>query len=90
MDAAQIVQPPSGSGPYLAVYHTALDDGRFHAAVATSTDLRTWHRRHDFGPGTSQPSLAAAGEAAATGSSPTKKIRTITWSYGPTPDSPHS
>jgi hypothetical protein len=58
MDAAQIVQPPSG--PYLAVYHTALDDGRFHAAIATSTDLRTWHRRHDFGPGTSQPSLAAA------------------------------
>lgn len=57
MDAAQIVQPPSG--PYLAVYHTALEDGRFHAAVATSTDLRTWHRRHDFGPGTSQPSLAA-------------------------------
>ncbi|WP_030381924.1 MULTISPECIES: hypothetical protein [unclassified Streptomyces] len=61
MDAAQIVQPPSGTGPYLAVYHTALDDGRFHAAIATSTDLRTWHRRHDFGPGTSQPSLAAAG-----------------------------
>jgi len=57
MDAAQIVQSPSG--PYLAVYHTALDDGRFHAAIATSTDLRTWHRRHDFGPGTSQPSLAA-------------------------------
>jgi hypothetical protein len=58
MDAAQIVQPPSG--PYLAVYHTALDDGRFHAALATSTDLRTWHREHDFGPGTSQPSLARA------------------------------
>lgn len=59
MDAAQIAQAPDGS--YLAVYHTLLDDGRFHAAVATSTDLRHWHRRHDFGPGTHQASLAADG-----------------------------
>jgi hypothetical protein len=56
MDAAQIVQAPGGG--YLAVYHTALADGRFHAALATSADLRTWTRRHDFGAGTSQPSLA--------------------------------
>lgn len=59
MDAAQIAQAPDGS--YLAVYHTLLDDGRFHAAVATSTDLRHWHRRHDFGPGTHQASLAGDG-----------------------------
>ncbi|MFF4348338.1 hypothetical protein [Streptomyces sp. NPDC001530] len=57
MDAAQITQAPDGT--YLAVYHTTLDDGRFHAAVATSTDLRAWTRRHDFGAGTSQPALSA-------------------------------
>jgi hypothetical protein len=57
MDAAQIVQ--AADGTYLAVYHTTLGDGRFHAALATSGDLRTWTRRHDFGAGTSQPSLAA-------------------------------
>ncbi|WP_369256897.1 hypothetical protein [Streptomyces sp. R35] len=57
MDAAQITQ--AADGTYLAVYHTTLGDGRFHAAVATSTDLRTWTRRHDFGAGTSQPALAA-------------------------------
>ncbi|MFE0106847.1 hypothetical protein [Streptomyces sp. NPDC059009] len=59
MDAAQVAQAPDGS--YLAVYHTLLDDGRFHAAVATSTDLRHWQRRHDFGPGTHQASLAHDG-----------------------------
>ncbi|MGW6061757.1 hypothetical protein [Streptomyces sp. NPDC055189] len=59
MDAAQITQNPDGT--YLAVYHTLLDDGRFHAAVATSADLRHWDRRHDFGPGTHQASLAADG-----------------------------
>ncbi|GGV47479.1 hypothetical protein GCM10010277_39830 [Streptomyces longisporoflavus] len=59
MDAAQITQ--SSDGTYLAVYHTLLADGRFHAAVATSADLRHWHRRHDFGPGTHQASLAADG-----------------------------
>ncbi|NBE51417.1 hypothetical protein GUY60_08250 [Streptomyces sp. YC537] len=57
MDAADIRQAPDGG--YLAVYHSLLDDGRFHAAVATSADLRHWTRRHDFGPGTHQPSLAA-------------------------------
>ncbi|MCX4668511.1 hypothetical protein OG453_17810 [Streptomyces sp. NBC_01381] len=59
MDAAQITQRSDGS--YLAVYHALLDDGRFHAAVATSTDLRHWQRRHDFGPGTHQASLADDG-----------------------------
>jgi hypothetical protein len=59
MDAAEIVQ--AADGTYLAVYHSMLADGRFHAAVATSTDLRTWTRRHDFGAGTSQPTLAADG-----------------------------
>ncbi|WP_372352017.1 hypothetical protein [Streptomyces sp. KL116D] len=57
MDAAQIVQHADGT--YLAVYHTMLADGRFHSAVATSTDLAHWQRRHDFGPGSSQPALAA-------------------------------
>ncbi|MFI6939865.1 hypothetical protein ACIBI4_11365 [Streptomyces sp. NPDC050418] len=56
MDAAEIRQADDGT--YLAVYHTVLDDGRFHAAVATSTDLTTWTRRHDFGPGTHQATLA--------------------------------
>ncbi|MEV0092947.1 hypothetical protein [Streptomyces sp. NPDC050738] len=58
MDAAEIVQ--SADGSYLAVYHSMLADGRFHAALATSTDLLHWQRRHDFGPGTSQPDLARA------------------------------
>ncbi|MET8678703.1 hypothetical protein ABZW18_14270 [Streptomyces sp. NPDC004647] len=56
MDAAKIVQ--AADGRYLAVYHSRLGDGRFHAAVATSQDLLHWHRRHDFGPGSSQPTLA--------------------------------
>ncbi|MFJ4714624.1 hypothetical protein [Streptomyces sp. NPDC088785] len=60
MDAAQIVQAP-GAGTYLAVYHSMRADGRFHSAVATSADLLHWHRRHDFGPGSSQPALAADG-----------------------------
>ncbi|MEU1018565.1 hypothetical protein ABZ383_05310 [Streptomyces sp. NPDC005900] len=59
MDAAEIEQAQDGR--YLAVYHTLLPDGRFHAAVATSTDLRHWRRRHDFGPGTHQASLAHDG-----------------------------
>ncbi|WP_329114665.1 hypothetical protein [Streptomyces sp. NBC_01465] len=58
MDAAQIVQ--AADGTYLAVYHSMLADGRFHAAVATSTDVLHWQRRHDFGAGTSQPDLARA------------------------------
>ncbi|WP_405909511.1 MULTISPECIES: hypothetical protein [unclassified Streptomyces] len=59
MDTAQIIRTPDGT--YLAVYHSTLADGRFHSAIATSTDLRTWTRRHDFGAGTSQPTLAADG-----------------------------
>lgn len=59
MDTAEITQAPDGT--YLAVYHSTLADGRFHSAVATSPDLRTWTRRHDFGAGTSQPTLAADG-----------------------------
>jgi hypothetical protein len=58
MDAAQIVQ--AADGTYLAVYHSVLADGRFHAAIATSTDLLHWQRRHDFGAGSSQPDLAGA------------------------------
>ena len=58
MDTAEIAPVPAAyGGGYLAVYHTTLADGRFHTAVATSTDLRVWTRRHDFGAGTSQPSL---------------------------------
>ncbi|MEU9383004.1 hypothetical protein AB0D38_19355 [Streptomyces sp. NPDC048279] len=63
-DTAEITPVPEAyGGGCLAVCHTALADGRFHTAVATSTDLRTWTRRHDFGPGTSQPSLYADGTA---------------------------
>ncbi|MGW3413303.1 hypothetical protein [Streptomyces sp. NPDC000888] len=59
MDTAQIIRTPDGT--YLAVYHSTLADGRFHSAIATSRDLRTWTRRHDFGAGTSQPTLATDG-----------------------------
>ncbi|MFI6336578.1 hypothetical protein [Streptomyces sp. NPDC050535] len=59
MDTAEITRSPDGT--YLAVYHSTLADGRFHSAIATSTDLRTWTRRHDFGAGTSQPTLAFDG-----------------------------
>ncbi|MDH6128528.1 hypothetical protein [Kitasatospora sp. GP82] len=55
MDSAKIIQDSSGS--YLAVYHAMLGDGRFHAAVATSTDLLNWTFVHDFGPGSSQPTI---------------------------------
>ncbi|MFD7593442.1 hypothetical protein ACFV6D_10470 [Kitasatospora sp. NPDC059812] len=55
MDAAKIIQ--DSSGIYLAVYHTMLADGRFHAALATSTDLLNWTLAHDFGEGSSQPTI---------------------------------
>lgn len=56
MDAAKVVQDSSGG--YLAVYHTLLGDGRFHAALATSSDLMNWTFGRDFGAGTSQPTIA--------------------------------
>ncbi|KAJ6552993.1 hypothetical protein B0H19DRAFT_1263418 [Mycena capillaripes] len=37
MDTAKIIQAPEGD--YIAVYHTLRDNDRFHAAIATSTDL---------------------------------------------------
>ena len=43
---------------YLAVYHSTLVDGRFHSALATSGDLLTWHYVREFGPGSSQPTIA--------------------------------
>ncbi|MEU3980623.1 hypothetical protein AB0F77_11005 [Streptomyces sp. NPDC026672] len=58
MDAAKIVQ--ESPGHYLAVYHTMLSDGRFHTALSTSTDLMTWTFAHDFGAGSSQPTIARA------------------------------
>ncbi|WP_405878637.1 hypothetical protein OG747_08390 [Streptomyces sp. NBC_01384] len=83
MDTAQITQVPDGT--YLAVYHTFLGDGRYHAALATSTDLRVWTCRHDFGAGTSQP--APPPTTAADTSLRTKRIRTTTSPYAGTPDS---
>lgn len=56
MHTAKIIQ--DGPHDYLAIYHTHLNDNRFHTAIATSTDLTTWTRTHDYGPGTSQPTIA--------------------------------
>lgn len=56
MHCAKII---NDGGRYLAVYHSTLSDGRFHAALATSTDLLNWHRERDFGPNSSQPTIAA-------------------------------
>src|ERR1700749_2812163 len=65
MHCAKIVEDPgldpnaeSNSRSYLAVYHSTLADGRFHSALATSTALLTWHHVRDFGPGSSQPTIA--------------------------------
>jgi hypothetical protein len=55
MDAAKIIQ--DGPGRYLAVYHTLRPDGRFHSALATSTDLMNWTFATDFGAGSSQPTI---------------------------------
>ncbi|MFC8723016.1 sialidase family protein [Kitasatospora sp. NPDC057198] len=55
MDAAKVIQTAPGS--YLATYHTMRSDGRFHAALASSSDLMNWTFVEDFGPGTSQPSI---------------------------------
>jgi hypothetical protein len=56
MDTAKIVQ--DAQGDYLAVYHTRLADARFHTAIASSADLMHWRFLHDFGPGSSQPTIA--------------------------------
>lgn len=67
MDCAKIVEDigadpdaHTGSQPrrYLAVYHSTLADGRFHSSLAASADLLTWHHVRDFGPGSSQPTIA--------------------------------
>lgn len=59
MDTVKIIQDGSG---YLAVYHFLVpSEGRFHAAVATSTDLLNWTFAHDFGAGTHQPTIHATG-----------------------------
>jgi hypothetical protein len=55
MHCAKIIED---DGRYLAVYHSTLSDGRFHVALATSADLLDWHRERDFGPNTSQPTIA--------------------------------
>jgi hypothetical protein len=55
MDSAKIIQDSTGG--YLAVYHTMRADGRFHTSIATSTDLMNWTFVHDFGPGSSQPTI---------------------------------
>ncbi|KAJ7208785.1 hypothetical protein C8J57DRAFT_1484398 [Mycena rebaudengoi] len=60
MDTAKIIQPPEGD--YLAVYHTLRDDGRFHSAIATSTDLLQFTFSADFGAGSSQPTLFFVGD----------------------------
>jgi hypothetical protein len=56
--AASNATATTSSGRYLAVYHSTLVDGRFHSALATSTDLLTWQYVRDFGPGSSQPTIA--------------------------------
>ncbi len=58
LHCAKIIQEPGG-GTYLAVYHSMLGDGRFHAALAASADLLNWYHMRDFGPGSSQPTIAA-------------------------------
>jgi len=60
MHCAKIVED-EGAEPrtYLAVYHSVLSDGRFHAALATSPDLLHWRHVRDFGPGGSQPTIAS-------------------------------
>ncbi|KAJ7906239.1 hypothetical protein B0H13DRAFT_719256 [Mycena leptocephala] len=60
MDTAKVIQTPEGD--YLAVYHTLRADGRFHAAIATSTDLLHFTFVADFGAGSSQPTLFSVGD----------------------------
>ncbi|MFE2346084.1 hypothetical protein [Kitasatospora cineracea] len=60
MDAAKIIQ--DSSGDYLAVYHTIRGDGQFHAILGSSTDLMNWSFIRDFGPGSSQPTIAQSSD----------------------------
>jgi hypothetical protein len=59
MHCAKIVEDPGGPSPYVAVYHSGFDDGRFHVSLATSSDLLSWQHVRDFGAGGSQPTLFA-------------------------------
>ncbi|KAJ6549515.1 hypothetical protein DFH09DRAFT_1168990 [Mycena vulgaris] len=60
MDTVKIIQAPEGD--YMAVYHTLRDDGRFHSAIATSTDPLHFTFSADFGAGSSQPTLFFVGD----------------------------
>lgn len=63
MHCAKIIaESGAGSGAdarYLAIYHSTLRDGQFHVALAASRDLLGWRRLREFGPGGSQPTIAA-------------------------------
>lgn len=69
MHCAKIIEPAhdldgrdagaDAENRYFAVYHSTLADGRFHAALAVSSDLVNWHHVRDFGPNSSQPTIAA-------------------------------
>ncbi|KAK7018208.1 hypothetical protein R3P38DRAFT_2981755 [Favolaschia claudopus] len=61
MDTTKILQAPEGD--YLAVYHSLLStDNKFHASIATSNDLKSFVFSAGFGAGTSQPTVALAGD----------------------------
>lgn len=55
MDCAKIVQ--DAAGHYLAVYHSVLEDGRFHVSLGASGDLTTWRFVRDLGRSASQPTI---------------------------------
>jgi hypothetical protein len=55
MDTAKIIQ--DAPSRYLAVYDSRGADGRFHAALAVSTDLMNWTFTTYFGAGSSQPTI---------------------------------
>lgn len=59
IEAAPTDRAANAPERYLAVYHSTLPDGCFHVALAISSDLLDWHHVRDFGPGTSQPTIAA-------------------------------
>jgi hypothetical protein len=60
MHCAKVVEDahaPAGAPRYLAVYHSVLQDGRFHASLAASSDLLSWSVVRTFGRGSSQPTI---------------------------------